>query len=222
MSPYTSYRDPGSRRFGIAVSAVLHAAVIAALVLAWPGHRERPAHVPTVMSVFIPQRPETPVEPTRARPAAATAKPRPTPTTPHQVLIAPSLAPMELPTVASAIARSEQLVSAPVAAPPADSVPPLPPVTTPARLDAAYLTNPSPSYPPIARRNGEQGRVVLRVHVTPEGQAETIEVRISSGFERLDRAAVETVRHWRFVPARQGEHAVSAWVLVPITFSLDS
>jgi protein TonB len=39
----------------------------------------------------------------------------------------------------------------------------------PPRFDAAYLNNPKPSYPPLARRLGEEGRVTLRVHVTPDG-----------------------------------------------------
>jgi protein TonB len=49
-----------------------------------------------------------------------------------------------------------------------------------------------------------------------------VEIRTSSGVERLDRAALDAVRRWRFVPARQGDTPVDAWVLVPIRFSLDS
>ena len=129
---------------------------------------------------------------------------------------------MEMP-VAAPIALPEAIASPPAVVPlPAPGAPPVAAPVTPPRHDAAYLSNPPPRYPPIARRNGEQGRVVLRVLVTIDGQADTVEVRTSSGSERLDRAAVETVRNWRFVPARQGERAVAAWVLVPITFSLDT
>ena len=90
----------------------------------------------------------------------------------------------------------------------------------PPRFDAAYLDNPAPAYPPLARRMGNQGRVLLRVEVNPQGRAEHVLVRNSSGFPRLDDAAVDTVRQWHFVPARQGELAVSAWVLVPVVFTL--
>jgi protein TonB len=90
----------------------------------------------------------------------------------------------------------------------------------PPRFDAAYLDNPAPAYPPMARRLGERGKVVLRVLVGAAGAAEKVEVRASSGSARLDDAALETVRHWRFVPARQGAEAIPAWVLVPISFSL--
>lgn len=92
----------------------------------------------------------------------------------------------------------------------------------PPRFLAAYLNNPAPEYPPLSRKLGEEGRVVLRVLVSPEGRPSQIEVKGGSGSARLDQAAVETVRRWRFVPARLGDEAVSAWVLVPISFHLDA
>ena len=95
------------------------------------------------------------------------------------------------------------------------------PIVAP-RFDADYLDNPAPAYPSISRRMGEFGRVLLRVQVTPEGGAAQIEIRESSGFERLDKAARDTVLRWRFVPARQDDRGVAAWVLVPISFSLRS
>ena len=121
------------------------------------------------------------------------------------------------------------VLAAPVAAPPArvEEAPPVAvaavttPDVVPPRYDVAYLDNPAPAYPPLARRAGEQGRVLLRVHVTPSGVADAVEVRQSSGSLRLDAAAEDTVRRWRFAPARQGERTVAAWVMVPITFALD-
>lgn len=96
------------------------------------------------------------------------------------------------------------------------------PSLIPARFDAAYLQNPAPLYPVLSRRLGEAGRVVLRVHVSPSGLAEQVEIKASSGFARLDQAALEAVRRWRFVPARAGDAPVSAWVLVPLTFDLNA
>ncbi len=90
------------------------------------------------------------------------------------------------------------------------------------RFDADYLQNPAPVYPILSKRRREQGKVMLRVLVGVNGQPENIEIQKSSGFERLDAAALETVRHWKFVPARRGETAVAAWALVPISFSLNS
>jgi protein TonB len=68
----------------------------------------------------------------------------------------------------------------------------------------------------------EEGRVTLRVLVTPTGMADEVQVRTSSGATRLDAAALETVRRWKFVPAKRGAEAVPAWVLIPISFKLES
>jgi protein TonB len=88
-------------------------------------------------------------------------------------------------------------------------------------FDAAYLNNPHPPYPPMSTRMREEGKVILRVRVLPNGRAEQVEIKHSSGSARLDESARATVlRHWRFVPARQGDAAVAAWVLVPISFRL--
>lgn len=91
-----------------------------------------------------------------------------------------------------------------------------------ARFDAAYLRNPPPSYPPLSRRLGEQGKVHLRVHVNADGLPTEVEIKSSSGSRRLDESALATVRKWRFVPARQGDRPVAAWVIVPINFQLES
>jgi len=93
--------------------------------------------------------------------------------------------------------------------------------TTPARFDAAYLRNPAPAYPAVSRRRGEQGEVVLRVKVLRNGRAETIEVAKSSGHPRLDRAAAQAVRDWRFEAARRGDETIDSWIRVPVVFRLE-
>jgi len=87
-------------------------------------------------------------------------------------------------------------------------------------LIAAYLRNPKPSYPNLSRRLSEQGTVLLRVFVTMTGDATRIELKESSGFQRLDKSALDAVQNWKFVPAKRGEQPVAAWVIVPIKFSL--
>jgi periplasmic protein TonB len=91
----------------------------------------------------------------------------------------------------------------------------------PARYDVAALANPEPDYPWASRRAGEQGRVVLRVEVSAAGIVEAIEVADSSGHRRLDAAALEAVRQWRFEPARVGDRAIATTVSVPVTFRLE-
>lgn len=115
-----------------------------------------------------------------------------------------------------------------VAAPAVEARPavPLPPIeamptaVSEPRFDADYLDNPRPVYPALSRRMGEQGRVILRVHVTAAGRADEVQVKTSSGFERLDQAALSAVRQWRFMPAKHGDEAVAAWVLVPLSFNI--
>lgn len=146
--------------------------------------------------------PAKPAEPVLTRSATALASSEPEP--------APAIA--EPPPAAPA--------PAPAAAPPAPAAP-APAAVVAARFDADYLNNPAPAYPPLSRRMREEGKVMLRVLVTTDGLPGSIEVARSSGSERLDDAARNAVRRWRFVPARQGERAIEASVLVPIIFKLE-
>ena len=111
------------------------------------------------------------------------------------------------------------VVAAPAPAPAAAPAPPAP--VTPPDFNAAQLRNPGPAYPYLSRKAHEEGVVMLRVRVTTAGRPGEVRIDSSSGFERLDKAALDTVRKWRFVPARQAGNPVEAWVLVPITFSLN-
>jgi protein TonB len=116
---------------------------------------------------------------------------------------------------------------APVSAPPAPAAPPAPPASpAPPRIElpssnAAYLNNPAPAYPALSKRMGEQGKVLLRVLISADGRPEQVEIRQSSGFDRLDRQAQETVMRWRFVPGKRNGVAEAMWYLVPINFVLE-
>jgi protein TonB len=116
---------------------------------------------------------------------------------------------------------------APDVAVPADAAPAAPAAAKPSLpisqpiFNADYLDNPAPAYPSLARRSGEQGRVMLRVLVNAAGRADEAQVRTSSGSARLDESARATVLRWKFVPAKRGDEPVAAWVLIPITFRLE-
>jgi protein TonB len=133
--------------------------------------------------------------------------------------------PVETPVMAEAAAsenpiQAEQPVQ--VAEAPAKIAAVAEPAIEPPRFGAAYLNNPAPTYPPVSRRFGEQGRVLLRVLVSENGLAENVQLDSSSGYEKLDRAAIEAVKKWSFVPAKRSNQPVSAYVLVPVKFSLSS
>jgi TonB family protein len=87
---------------------------------------------------------------------------------------------------------------------------------------ARYRETPQPHYPESARREGKEGRVLLRVLVDEEGRTKAIEISTSSGYDLLDRAATEAIKKWRFDPARAGGKPIETWVKVPIEFQLSN
>ena len=92
---------------------------------------------------------------------------------------------------------------------------------TPPQFGADYLNNPKPIYPAFARRMGIEGTVMLKVLVSPEGRPLKIDIGKSSGNDLLDKTAVDAVKKWRFIPARQGDAPFEEWVNVPVAFHLD-
>ncbi len=133
----------------------------------------------------------------------AIADPSPATNAPVGVVAAPkALAPITAPVAAS---------PAPVAAPKVE----LP------SSDADYLQNPKPAYPAMSKRLGEQGKVVVRVLIGVDGVVQKAEIRQSSGFERLDQAALMTAQRWRYVPGKRGGVAEAMWFNVPINFVLE-
>lgn len=93
---------------------------------------------------------------------------------------------------------------------------------TDADHQAAYLNNPRPPYPLSAVRQGAQGRVLLSVEVLPDGRAGRVTLEQSSGHALLDTAAMNTVRTWRFTPARKDGMLITQAVRIPIDFTLQT
>jgi protein TonB len=199
---------------GIGVSLALHALAVAALVAYEPARKSLLAAAPIMVELLAAApadapRAKTPIAPAR-RPAAAPMERLATPASADAPATMPA-APAQA--VAPSASPSPARIQDSAAAEPALSQP---------IFQADYLDNPAPAYPALSRRLGEQGRVLLRVLVNAKGRAEEVELRTPSGHARLDEAARDTVRRWRFVPARRGAEAVAAWVLIPISFRLDN
>lgn len=215
-------RSVGPSTSSMTVAVAAHAAALVLLATVVP--TERLAELARPLAVrLIELAPEAPPPPKPEPP-----KPQPRPKVP---LAPPPILAVATPTPAASPAEfvvAPQPPAPPIAAPvapvaPVVAAPPAPPAPiTQARFDADYLKNPKPAYPASSRRLGEEGKVVLRVHVTPDGHPAVIEIKASSSFPRLDHAAREAVTQWRFVPAKRGEEPIAAWVLVPIVFSLES
>lgn len=77
-----------------------------------------------------------------------------------------------------------------------------------------------PPYPHIAKEQGWEGTVVLRINVNRKGTVEKLKVQKSSGFPSLDQSAVQAVKTWRFEPAKDGEFSIPKTVDLPIRFDL--
>ncbi|WP_240327690.1 energy transducer TonB [Dechloromonas sp. HYN0024] len=150
------------------------------------------------------------------------AKPLPPPKSPPRKQ--PVAQPQPVLAVASPAVTSSFAVAPQPPAPPPQPVvaaPPAPLAVVAARFDADYLHNPKPVYPALSRRMNEEGKVLLKVRVSAQGTALDVAISKSSGFPRLDAAAVDAVGRWRFVPARRGDEAVDSSVIVPITFAFE-
>jgi protein TonB len=77
-----------------------------------------------------------------------------------------------------------------------------------------------PEYPPTSRRLGEEGTVVLLLLVTEDGRIADAKIDKTSGFPRLDEAAVRESKRWRAIPSKEGDKPVAAWGRFAITFRL--
>jgi protein TonB len=208
------------------LSIVLHVAMLR-LLPDYRASRDTPPK-PLIVELTKQELPQV-IEPPKKEPEVRPAQ-RAQPILPRRVQPDPMPQPViedKSPPVASvppvlsvppAPAASAPAVVVPVAPPPE---PPRAPVVPRVRTDAAYLHNPSPSYPMAARRRGDQGTVTVKVLVTAEGMPANVSLEKTSGYAALDEAAVSAVRSWRFVPAREGTQAVEALYIVPVVYKLN-
>lgn len=82
--------------------------------------------------------------------------------------------------------------------------------------------NQPPEYPQAAVAHGEQGSVLLSIHVLPDGQADFVGVTQSSGYRVLDQAAADAVMRWRFQPATLAGKPVVMVIPYRINFDLQT
>ena len=176
-----------------------------------------PAPPPSVAIVPPPPpRPQPVVKRQRPpEPTVIAAAPRPAP--------APFVAPAPLPEppapapiaaiVPPAPAVAAALVAPPVAPPPAPKVIPASAVQ--------YLEPIALEYPRLSKRNGESGRVLIRVYIDEAGFAKNLQVNRSSGHPRLDEAALAAIQKARFKPYTENGQPVAGWAFIPLEFELE-
>lgn len=202
--------DPQER-----TAAKIFAAVLAAALhlIAWQAWRSRPAtvsaRVERTVEVALISQPKAEVQP-QAEPPKPPEKPAPK---------KPKPLPRPVPLKQAEPAPTPE----PLTAPPPVAAAPVAPAPTPfqeANYKAAYLQNPPPRYPSMARERHWQGEVLIRTRILADGTAGDVRLERSSGHEALDEAALEAVKRWRFVAAKEGDRAVDSWVIIPIDFKL--
>ncbi len=202
---FSGFAGGGPNWTVIGTIAGLHAAVIGLLLTTGAvhiGNAPPPVHVNFVEEIVQPEvQPPPPLE----------LEPVQTEVFIPDVIVE---APPPPPTItASPTPPAPKVVAAPTVR--VSEAPVIPPDFT-----ADQLNNPGPRYPSASRRSREEGTVMLKVLVSPDGRAQELLVATSSGFTRLDEAALATVKRWAFLPAKKAGKAVSAWVLVPVTFAI--
>ncbi len=141
----------------------------------------------------------------------------------QQSLVTVPQLPVEAPVYEAPVAVNLSLPAETMVESPADpavrSPAPSPPKTIPASA-VEYIVTPKPAYPLYSRRAGETGIVLLRVLISDKGLPVHIEIEKSSGYSRLDAAALAAMQAARFKPYSENGIALAVWAPAPIVFEL--
>lgn len=217
---------------------LLHAGLLYAVINGMQRPPTTPVAPKEVIATFITPQP-TPVPQVQPTPPAPQPVPKPLPKVVQKPtpVVRKASPPAPAPAVTPAPAPSEKAISTPApqpvaaapaaaepqaAAPAAPPAPPAPAAPAPPKTVSGveYIQPPQPDYPPIAKRMGEEGRVMLRVLVNDHGRPEKVDVQKSSGFARLDEAARQAALRAMFKPHLEDGKPVAVYALIPINFSI--
>lgn len=198
---------------GLAFVLALHTAVFYSL---WSNRLiPSPLDAATVFVNFIaPPTAQKPEEPKLAVPPKAQPKASEKPQPRQLVAETPSIAPADHLAQTPLKQADEPTIQAPSMALPAG------PVALSTELSVACTERLAPTYPSQSRRLGETGVVILRVELNETGRVTSATVKNSSGYSRLDEAALAAVRTWRCAPATRNGHLASSVALQPFNFIL--
>lgn len=231
------------------VSSIRPVPVFAVLIAAPlpPAPEVAPLQAPTMSAPLSPRNPVKPEPKSEIKPQPVIKAPPPQPVITQKMIVAkpkPALAKPKpsrkldsntvktkikpkTPVTKTQVAQSNFVAEIPSATSSSDNqsssvVSVVHPSTTVPDYRVAYLNNPPPVYPASSRQQNEEGRVLLNVMINSNGKPEVVQIKRSSGYSALDQSAADTVRRWRFTPAKRGDTPVDAWVTVPIVFRLRS
>lgn len=177
---------------------------------------------PMIFNIVQPPAPvpqPTPPAPPKPQPQKKAPPPLPVVAAPPSPAPAPFVVPVQPePTPAP---PQPVVVQAPPAPPAPPPPPPPPPPRTLSATEVQFLKTPSLEYPVASRRARESGRVVLRFFIDDKGLPRNVQVNRSSGFARLDEAAVSAIQRALFRPYSENGQAIGVWALIPLDFDLE-
>ena len=199
---------------------LLHVGAIAALVQADTAILEPKIDMepPKLQGMLIAPEPKIAPPPPKAEPEPV--KPQPTPKQPPLKKTAPKQKTPPPVAKASAAAPTPALTKPVTRSTPASSAKTAEPSTQLPSADAAGLNNKAPVYPMLSRKRKEQGTVWMLLLVSKDGLVTELKLKKTSGFDRLDQAALQAVKKWKFQPARQPGQPIDYWYELPLKFSL--
>jgi len=172
----------------------------------------------TVIDMLEQPEPPPPPPPPPPQPKAVQQVQAPSPVVAPPPLVATPAPPSQIATSPTPPPPAVTMTGPPTPAP----QPAAPSIESVGDLSSKMIAATAPRYPQESRRKHEQGTVVLMVLVGVDGRVADISIAQSSGFDRLDHAALSAVRQWRWSPTRKGGAPVMVRGLVEIPFILKS
>lgn len=167
--------------------------------------------------------PPPPAPPVPVKPHVVKTNTPPPPPAPRPMAIADPTPSSNAPTGVTTPQPPAPPIAEPVAVAPAapPAAPPAPPRIVLPSSEAAYLNNPQPRYPAMSKRLGEQGKVLVRVFIGTDGIPDVAELMRSSGFERLDKSALDYILKCRFVAGKVNGVPQPMWYEAPVNYVLE-
>lgn len=235
MTPAPSARPNSRTLTAIAAVAAIHVALLAVIVSVRNEPELRPIESHTMTAELLSP---APVAAPVALQSTAPPPPRPTPPVPHvKPKVQPRPMPVARPTPTPLPEAATPSPVAPAAAEPAPPAPPAPaapvapaaPATGHQTMEISAPKNVShldcniakPDYPAMSRRHGESGTAYVRFVVGLTGKLENIELKKSSGYDRLDQAALDAVRASTCKPYLENGEPIRAAYTQPYQFGLN-
>ena len=212
--------------FATAVVLVAHIGLLSLMLGQAPESINTPTQISVIQGILVAATPPPPPKPKPKPepPKKVTAKPEPKPLT-QKIKTEEAPAVIEEPPE-EIIEPIETEIEPPPEEPmlqPAETPPEVAKVTEviPPRVDAYQHNNPAPRYPKLSKRLREEGTVLLQLLINKNGTVSDVEIKTSSGYPRLDQAAIKAVKRWRYTPASQGNNTIAYRYEQPVHFAMN-